>query len=262
MRSAETALKGKDTAPLAALYISFELGDKHWTMTISDGLRRPSRYTVAAGDKAAVLDRICKAKARCGLAAQAPVHSCYEAGRDGWWLHRWLREQGVHNIVVDSASIEINRRARRTKTDRLVRDAIPPKCSAHGGAERTLPEPGRAAFHVEHPGESPHRERSMSLQAMNRPSMPGPRADVRRAGTNPPWRCRAHAGMRVTPFCRSSVVSAGTSGGPGGTSRSTRANIRMALPPRPVISNISPPPAQKRYPCTVSAGRCTNVPGP
>ena len=56
MRSAETALKGKDTAPLAALYISFELGDKHWTLTISDGLRRPSHYAVAAGDKAAVLE--------------------------------------------------------------------------------------------------------------------------------------------------------------------------------------------------------------
>ena len=47
------------------------------------------------------------------------VHSCYEAGRDGWWLHRWLIEQGIDNIVVDSASIEVNRRARRAKTDRL-----------------------------------------------------------------------------------------------------------------------------------------------
>ena len=138
MRSAETALKGKDTAPLAALYISFELGDKHWTLTISDGLRRPSHYAVAAGDKAAVLDRICKAKARCGLPAQAPVHSCYEAGRDGWWLHRWLREQGVHNIVVDSASIEVNRRARRTKTDRLDGDKLLAMLLRHQAGERHL----------------------------------------------------------------------------------------------------------------------------
>ena len=138
MGSAETALKGKDTAPLAALYISFELGDKHWTLTISDGLRRPSHYAVAAGDKAAVLERICKAEARCGLPAQAPVHSCYEAGRDGWWLHRWLREQGVHNIVVDSASIEVNRRARRTKTDRLDGDKLLAMLLRHQAGERHL----------------------------------------------------------------------------------------------------------------------------
>jgi transposase len=45
--------------------------------------------------------------------------SCYEAGRDGFWLHRYLLEQGILNLIVDSASIEINRRMKRTKTDRL-----------------------------------------------------------------------------------------------------------------------------------------------
>jgi transposase len=47
------------------------------------------------------------------------VMSCYEAGRDGFWLHRWLLEQGIHNVVVDSSSIEVNRRARRAKSDAL-----------------------------------------------------------------------------------------------------------------------------------------------
>ena len=54
-----------------------------------------------------------------GCALDAPVRSCYEAGRDGFWLHRWLVAHGVTNIVVDSSSIEVNRRARRAKTDRL-----------------------------------------------------------------------------------------------------------------------------------------------
>src|SRR6478752_4299717 len=62
---------------------------------------------------------VAKARARCGVSAEARVHSCYEADRDGWWLHRWLLEHGIDNIVVDSASIEVNRRARRAKTDRL-----------------------------------------------------------------------------------------------------------------------------------------------
>ena len=81
--------------------------------------RGASRYTVDAGDQRAVLDAIAKAKARCALVGDVVVRSCYEAGCDGFWLHRWLLEQGIDNLVVDSASIEVNRRARRAKTDRL-----------------------------------------------------------------------------------------------------------------------------------------------
>ena len=60
-----------------------------------------------------------KADGGCGLPACAPVLSCYEAGRDGFWIHRALMPLGIRNRVVDSASIEVNRRARRAKTDRL-----------------------------------------------------------------------------------------------------------------------------------------------
>jgi transposase len=52
------------------------------------------------------------------------VHRIYEAGRDGWCLHRWLTELGVDNIIVDPSSIEVNRRARRAKTDRLDADKL------------------------------------------------------------------------------------------------------------------------------------------
>lgn len=121
----EPVLQDKHTsATTAALYVSFELGDKQWRLTLGDCTRSPSRYTVAAGDTAAVLQRISQAKQRCGLPAQATVHSCYEAGRDGWWLHRWLVAQGIDNIVVDSSSIEVNRRARRAKNDRLDGDKL------------------------------------------------------------------------------------------------------------------------------------------
>jgi transposase len=58
-------------------------------------------------------------RARFGLPATAVVVSCYEAGRDGFWIHRALLQRAIHNRVVDSASIEVNRRARRAKTDRL-----------------------------------------------------------------------------------------------------------------------------------------------
>ena len=64
------------------------------------------------------------------------MHSCYEAGRDGWWLHRWLRAQGIDNIVVDSTSIEVNRRARRAKTDRLDGDKLLAMLLRHHAGER------------------------------------------------------------------------------------------------------------------------------
>ncbi len=131
-----TVLQGQDTVIQADLYMSLELGDKKWMLTLSDGRRGPSRYSVDAGDTAAMADCIRKAKERCGLAAEARVHSCYEAGRDGWWLHRWLLEQGIDNIVVDSASIEVNRHARRAKTDRLDGDKLLAMLLRHRAGER------------------------------------------------------------------------------------------------------------------------------
>jgi len=136
MTTPETVLLDKDTTICGALYLSFELGDKRWTLTLSDGRRGPSRHTVSAGAQADVLACIGKARARCRLPASASVHSCYEAGRDGWWLHRWLREQGIDNMVVDSASIEVNRRARRAKTDRLDGDKLLAMLLRHHAGER------------------------------------------------------------------------------------------------------------------------------
>jgi transposase len=102
------------------LAISFELGATEWKMAFSPGLgQQPRLRTVAAGDLEAVRKEIAAAKARFKLPADVRVVSCYEAGRDGFWIHRALRMLGVENHVVDSAAIEVNRRARRAKTDRL-----------------------------------------------------------------------------------------------------------------------------------------------
>ena len=60
-----------------------------------------------------------RGKRRFGLKPEATVRSCYEAGREGFWLHRYLRREGIHNHVIDSSSIEVNRRARRAKSDGL-----------------------------------------------------------------------------------------------------------------------------------------------
>jgi transposase len=102
------------------LYLAFELGNREWKLGFSVGIgQRPRRRKIEAGDLAALSWEIGQAKKRFGLPERAEVLSCYEAGRDGFWLHRYLVASGVENLVVDSASIEVNRRAKRAKTDRL-----------------------------------------------------------------------------------------------------------------------------------------------
>lgn len=102
------------------LYVAFELSAKSWklAMTIGFGVA-PWLRTVAAGDLAGVARTLTEARHRWQLASSASVMSCYEAGRDGFWIHRALVAQGIANRVVDSASIDVTRRARRAKTDRL-----------------------------------------------------------------------------------------------------------------------------------------------
>ena len=116
----ETTRATESTAPGPTLYLAFDLGSTTWTLgfTTSAG-QRPRLRQMAAGDLKALEKEILSAKVRFGLAWTAAVRSCYEAGRDGFWLHRWLSAAGIANVVVDSSSIEVNRRARRAKTDRL-----------------------------------------------------------------------------------------------------------------------------------------------
>ena len=102
------------------LYVAFELGKKEWKLAMTSGFGvAPWLRSVVSGDWRGVDRAIAQGRARFGLAAAVPVVSCYEAGRDGFWIHRALQQRGIRNRVVDSASIEVNRRARRAKTDRL-----------------------------------------------------------------------------------------------------------------------------------------------
>jgi transposase len=100
------------------LFMALELSDKKWKLALSDGTKRRI-VTIAAGDLVALGEAVAKAKARFGMPGGVPIVSCYEAGRDGFWLHRYLVHCGVVNVVVDASSIEVNRRARRAKTDRV-----------------------------------------------------------------------------------------------------------------------------------------------
>ena len=108
------------TQTTPVLHLAFELADQRWKLAFTPGLgQRPRVRTVPARDLDAVRQEIARALARFGLPATTRVVSCYEAGRDGFWLHRALTALGIANQIVDSASIEINRRLRRAKADRL-----------------------------------------------------------------------------------------------------------------------------------------------
>jgi transposase len=121
------------------LYVACELSTKEWLLTLSiapDGQRQRAR--VQPGDRTGITRVLTEAKRRCGLAADAPVRSCYEAGREGFWPHRLLTTLGVTNVVVDSSSIEVPRRARRAKTDRLDGAKLLRMLLRYWGGEREL----------------------------------------------------------------------------------------------------------------------------
>jgi transposase len=102
------------------LYVAFEVGQKNWKLAMTSGFGvEPWVRTVPSGHLGAVERVLREGRGRLRVPAGAPVMSCYEAGRDGFWIHRALTQMGIRNRVVDSASIEVNRRARRAKTDRL-----------------------------------------------------------------------------------------------------------------------------------------------
>ena len=102
------------------LFVAFELGKKSWTLAVTTGFGiAPWLRTVASGDLSGVTEVLAAARMRFGLPGTPRVISCYEAGRDGFWIHRALEARGVENRVVDSSSIEVNRRKRRAKSDRL-----------------------------------------------------------------------------------------------------------------------------------------------
>jgi len=117
-------------APAASEYATvelvFELSKAKWKLGVMlPGSPRMSRFTITGGDLASLAARLAAIRSKASQGGK-PVRmlACYEAGLDGHWLHRWLTAQGVISHVVDAASIEVNRRARRAKTDGIDLDKL------------------------------------------------------------------------------------------------------------------------------------------
>lgn len=100
------------------LYLAFELAAKKWKVAFATDARRIKVWEMEARNWAQLTHLIERAKKVFKLQDPRLV-SCYEAGRDGFWLHRGLTRRGIQNQVLDSSSIEVNRHKRRCKTDRV-----------------------------------------------------------------------------------------------------------------------------------------------
>jgi transposase len=143
------------TTTARVLCMAFALRENTWKLgcTIADG-QKPRERTVAARHQARVLQEIAQATRRCGLPETAPVVSCDEAGREGFWRHRFLQTQGVTNSVVDSSSIAVNRRKRRATSDGLdVRKLVRMFMRYHSGERevwRVVQVPSAAAEDQRH----------------------------------------------------------------------------------------------------------------
>lgn len=108
------------TATTPVLMLAMELSEEKWKLGFSSAFgQTPLVRNVVARDQAKLLSQIALAKKQLGLGPDTRVVSCYEAGREGFWLHRFLVANGVENLIVDSSSIEVPQKRRRAKTDRL-----------------------------------------------------------------------------------------------------------------------------------------------
>jgi transposase len=110
------------TGYCGTIFVAIELSQKSWLVTLHSPVRdRISRHKLEGGDHAGLLSLIEKERSRAEQRLGAPlrVASCYEAGYDGFWLHRLLLSAGIMNFVFDAASIPVEQRGRRAKTDRI-----------------------------------------------------------------------------------------------------------------------------------------------
>jgi transposase len=126
------------TTTTGTLYIALELSWDKWLLACAtQAAEKPRFRSVPGRDLDKLRDEIAKAKARFHLPADAPVCTCFEAGRDGFWLHRALTSMGIVNVVVDASAIEVNRRHKHAKTDPI--DAgklLNLLCRYHGGERK------------------------------------------------------------------------------------------------------------------------------
>ncbi len=153
----------KDTANEEILYMALELSNKKWKLGFSDGAKQ-RQVTIEAGNWLALHTEIDRAREKFHLPKGCRIVSCYEAGRDGFWIHRRLVEEGIENLVVDSSSIEVNRRSRRAKTDGVDVKGLLQLLMRYWQGQRSVMSVVRVPTVEEEDSRRLHRERERLLK--------------------------------------------------------------------------------------------------
>jgi transposase len=146
----------------ATIYLALELSRASWVVAVHTPLAdKIGLHKLQGGDSAGLLALVARLRARLERAHGRPVAvvSCYEAGYDGFWLHRLLEAHGVRNHVLDPASLQVNRRARRAKTDRIDAASLLRALMAHRRGEPKVVSVVRVPSVAEEDARRLHRER-------------------------------------------------------------------------------------------------------
>jgi transposase len=102
----------------AVLYMAMELSNSSWKLGFSNGQRKRLK-SIEARDRVRLIEEVQLAKSKLGLEQDAKVVVCFEAGRDGHWIYRWLSAEGFKVLEIDSSSIETPQGRKHVKTDRV-----------------------------------------------------------------------------------------------------------------------------------------------
>ncbi|MFC0389727.1 IS110 family RNA-guided transposase [Muricoccus vinaceus] len=153
------------------IHIAIEFSTSVWLVgTRLPGAAKSRMHRIDAGDSKALLTLVGDLRARRvnGLDQVAQLVCCFEAGRDGFWLHRLLTANGVLTYVVEPTSILVNRRARRAKTDRLDAEGLLRVLAAYVGGDHQVCSMVRVPTPEEEDAKRPHREREQLVQDRTR----------------------------------------------------------------------------------------------
>jgi transposase len=154
------------------VYIAIEPSVSSWLVAARlPGAEKVRLHRVEGGDARAMLALIAELRscASAKLGGAAEVACCFEAGRDGFWLQRLLGGHGIAAYVLEPASILVNRRARRAKTDRLDAEGMLRVLAAWLAGDRQVCSMVRAPTpEEEEDAKRPHRERQHLVQERQR----------------------------------------------------------------------------------------------
>ncbi len=165
------------TAPTAAendyptVFVSIELSRSSWVVAVHTPLAdKIGLHRLTAGDVEGLLALIGRQRVQAEKALARPVRvaSCYEAGYDGFWLHRVLAANDIENHVIDPSSLLVNRRARRAKSDRIDAEGMLRALMAYARGERRVFAVVRVPSVDEEDFKRLHRERQHLVKERTR----------------------------------------------------------------------------------------------